>query len=555
MVANNLLEIYTLMFGWKTYGVIWSILTETGLALIPFIALLISIFKMAWEESDSKELVLNLEVSIGGMLLVLMFCVIPFPGADFSLKTVQYSLNVSDCNYSGVTEGVGGNTDSAYDQVFDTIAGTSAQALEVNKPIGWMAVEYISSAITHTVIKSIGCSNDYNYFLSKLAQVEFTKKLDQRISDFTDNCFRPAKKKFDEINGPQPADTTLVQQADWIGSNVFLSEPDKYYHDESLYMSAGGFSSFNNIGFQKDGRESESGLTITTHPYCHELWEGQVLKNGTVTALTRPDHSLRDAILTELGYRAPKHSSLAAVKFTYVKVQNEDIADDWLDWASEIYVDPAASTSDKLDLLIKITTLARDQLNNSETEITAGNEKLDLKEDQSGTKEFFAALTSGAAMIFNWREVLAHQQKMQLMKVGGPMILAMIQMILIIAAPIVLLIQQYKFKTFVQIAIAYFAFEFVNAMWAIAFWFDSKITAVYAAAGKGLVAQMNQVLVYGIAMSMTIVLPMIWIGIMSFAGSSMIRGMGAGGVGGGAAAGGRVGSIKLPRSKNKGKKK
>lgn len=41
MVANTLLEIYTLMFGWNMYEAIWDVLVGSGLALVPFIVAII----------------------------------------------------------------------------------------------------------------------------------------------------------------------------------------------------------------------------------------------------------------------------------------------------------------------------------------------------------------------------------------------------------------------------------------------------------------------------------------------------------------------------------
>ena len=87
MVANNLLEIYTLLFGWNMYEAIWDVLVGSGLALIPFIAAVITNFRDNYEDSDAESTIKGLEIKVVSMILVLMLCVIPYKGWEIDLAT------------------------------------------------------------------------------------------------------------------------------------------------------------------------------------------------------------------------------------------------------------------------------------------------------------------------------------------------------------------------------------------------------------------------------------------------------------------------------------
>ena len=125
----------------------------------------------------------------------------------------------------------------------------------------------------------------------------------------------------------------------------------------------------------------------------------------------------------------------------------------------------------------------------------------------------------------------------QMFKVAGPMLLVMFQMIVVIAAPFVMIFGSYGFSSFFALAVTWFSLEFINAIWAAAYWFDNRILQIYATNAGWFDEMTNSLLIRIVSMSSIFILPMIWLSIMAMAGSSMLRGMGGGGVGGGMAAG------------------
>ena len=100
---------------------------------------------------------------------------------------------------------------------------------------------------------------------------------------------------------------------------------------------------------------------------------------------------------------------------------------------------------------------------------------------------------------------------------------------------------RYKIESFVAIALTYFAFEFINAIWAAAFWFDQQVLDLYLSQAGWVDSVTNTLIVKATSAGAIILLPTVWLSIIGYAGAGMVRGMGMMGVGGGAAAGSGVG--------------
>ena len=109
---------------------------------------------------------------------------------------------------------------------------------------------------------------------------------------------------------------------------------------------------------------------------------------------------------------------------------------------------------------------------------------------------------------------------------------------------------RYQLSTFITIALAYFAFEFINAIWAAAYWFDNRILDLYTSQAGFVDSVMNGAIIATISSMSTILLPAIWLSVIAYSGAGMVRSMGMGGVGGGAAYG--AGALRSSRRLVKG---
>lgn len=203
-------------------------------------------------------------------------------------------------------------------------------------------------------------------------------------------------------------------------------------------------------------------------------------------------------------------------------------------WGSQVVTVGVASDTVKEDLIIKAILQADSANLNSQTDVDLSN---NFDVNKSWYKAVADAAFATAGVFTSIDEFLQTHTMRQMIKVAGPMILALIQMVVIMAAPFVLILGNYKLSAFVSIALAYFTFEFINAIWAATFWFDNRILDIYLSQAGFFDAVTNTFLVAAVSAGSTILLPTIWISIMVYAGAGMVRGMGMGGVGGGTASG------------------
>lgn len=505
MLANSLLEIYTLLFGWNMYGAIWDVLVGSGLALIPLIVAVVTSFRDNYESAEAESIIKGLEIKVVSMILVLMLCVIPYKGFEVDLATVKYDLETPDCNPPANTEGQGDNTSTAYDDSFSDMGG-----IEVYKPVAWSFVEFLSSAITHTTIKSMTCVNNYEFMLMRIGQITIQDaELRQRVRDFHEVCYKKALERF-EINPISlPANVSAVEDVDWIGSRALLNAVDEYYQHPEAYMR-----NMDRYGFNRQAtiRNSDAAYESGAHPYCNEVWLGEQGPGVVNEGLGLRQLILNDIPADEAG----------------------DILDDWMDWGSQVVTVGVADDRTKEDMIIKMILEADSANLSSQTDVDLSN---NFDTDKSWYKEAADVMFSGAGLFTSIDEFLQSHTMRQMVKVAGPMILALIQMVVVMAAPFVLLFGQYRIGAFVSIALVYFSFEFINAIWAAAFWFDNRVLDIYMSQAGWFDIATNSFLVSAVSAASIILLPSIWLSIMAYAGAGMVRGMAMGGVGGGAASG------------------
>jgi len=511
MVANTILEIYTQIFAWNMYGVIWDILTGSGLALVPFIAALLHNFLDNYRDGEAASTLKDLELKGVGMILVLMLCVIPYPGQPVTLATLKYDLATPDCYPTANTTGAGDATGTGYDTSFAAGSG-----MTVYKPVAWFFVEFLSSAITHTTIKSMSCANNYSFMLMRIGQIKITDDaLRERLTDFNAVCYKKALERFEINPTPLPLGIAPVEDIDWLGSRVLLNTVDEYYRHESAYV--GNMEQF---GFtrQTTFRDSDNATNSGANPYCYEVWSGEA---GAGVAV--PAKGLRQLLLE------------------YIPDDAEgSILDAWMLWGSEVLTIGTADNATKEDLILKMVLESNAANLGAKTEVDLTNNFDATESPAAGALD---SIFAGMGWMNSAEEALKAETIAQVMKTAGPMVLAMIQMIVVMAAPFVLVLGRYQLSAFIALALAYFAFEFINAIWAAVFWFDNRIIDIYYSEAGFIDTLVNGPLIKTISTGATIILPSIWLTVLAFSGAGMVRAMGGGGVGSGSAPGGAGSSI------------
>ena len=505
MVANTILELYTQIFAWNMYGVIWNMLTGSGLALIPFIAALMNNFIENYKDGEAASTIKDLEMKGVGMILVLMLCVIPYPGQPVTLASLKYDLATPDCNPTANVAGAGNTTGTGYDTSFGSGSG-----MNVYKPVAWFFVEFLSSAITNTTIKSMSCTNNYAFMLMRIGQIKIDDAvLRERLEDFNSVCYLKALNRFEENPAVIPAGVNAVDDIDWYGSRILLAYADEYYQHPEAYVA-----DMEKHGFTRQPvfRKSDEANTDGAHPYCDEIWSGE---KGAGIATPAP--GLRELLLLALPDDA-----------------EGDILDAWMAWGSEVITIGTATDDVKEDLILKMVLEANASNLSQKTNVDISNNFDASDSAWGGAGDLFL---NGLGWANSAEEALKMETVAMVMKTAGPMVLAMIQMIIIMAAPFVCVLGRYQLSAFISLALAYFAFEFINAIWAAVFWFDNRILDIYASEAGKIDTLVSGPIIKTVSTGATLILPSIWLTVLAFAGAGMVRNMGGGGVGGGSAGG------------------
>jgi len=496
MVANNFIEVYTLLFAWQVYEGIWDILAGSGLALIPFVAAILSSAKEGYERGDSKLAIAKMEISVLSMLLVLIFCVIPYGGGfTSSLSTVTYTLDSPDCAVRAMPSvsktGTGDALDPNYDSTFSDMSTTV-----VRRSILWSLMQQVSSAITHATIRSMGCVNNYSFMLARISSVKITDPvLRSRIKDFHGTCYKKAIERFNINPIVIPPGTSETNNIDWIGSGILLQNLNEYYRHPDAYMEY-----MDGYGFTRSNRPTDLSMETGAHPYCYEVWSGENFGGGNA-------EGLRDLILEDI----PVDDA-------------GDILGDWIAWGSEVMSVGVLSTAEQEDLIIKMI-LESDNYDSMNNLILANQ-----LEEQSALGMVADVATGALTFFASINELFKAEVMKNMIKVAGPIVIALIQMLIIFTSPIVMVLNQYSLQAFTSLVLTYFTLEFVNAIWSAAFWFEQRILDLYISqSGFGEILT-NGFIVSLVSITALFLLPVVWIGIMGRAGASMIRGIGSGGL-------------------------
>ena len=495
MVANNFVEVYTLLFAWDMYTGIWDILAGSGLALIPFVAAIFSSAQNGYRRGEAQSAIADLELSIISMVVILVMCVIPYNGFGASLSSIKYSLDTPDCQVRALpaseTEGTGDSVAPLYDSTFSDMSTTT-----VSRPILWSLVQKLSTAVTHATISSMGCVNNYSFMLSRISSVEIQdSELRERVENFHSFCYKTAISRWNENPLPIPSDVSEVDNIDWIGSRLLLMNLDEYYRHSQSWLVG-----MDRYGFTRSTRASDLSTEEGANPYCYEIWLGESIGGGDAKGL-------RELILEAI----PVDDA-------------GDVLADWMDWGYQVMSLGTMVNQEKEDIIIKLI-LQGDRME-SMNNLTIENEMEEAHWYDAISDIFFGATTFFTSL----NELFRAEIMKNMVKIAGPIVIALLQMLIIFTSPIVMVLGKYSFQSFASIAITYFTLEFINAVWAAAFWFEQRLLDLYWSQSSVDEIVANGFIVSMVSISALFIMPMVWMGIMGHAGASMVRGLGGAGV-------------------------
>lgn len=236
-------ELYTTLIGWQMYDSMWNLLTQTGLAFLPFIGVIIRNIVQPYESQETKSAagtsLRRMEVEVIVMLLLIFFGVSP-----------ALTLDASMVSFTPICQTEGrqntyhpGDTGTTYDKAFSLPTG------DIRVPLWWYAVLSVSSGATASANTMVACVPDYRKMVTQVDMTQISSPaLKQELQQFEQDCFLPARTLFlkdaqtDSTNNPTIQNDVSKFGSDdteWQGSHAFQ---DTYYKNLKSSQPIPGFS-------------------------------------------------------------------------------------------------------------------------------------------------------------------------------------------------------------------------------------------------------------------------------------------------------------------------
>ena len=422
MTANSFIELYLTVFGWILYDGIWSILTDTGIAYLPFFGILARNFVEPYTSQNEREAstvsVKRMEVDIAIALTVIVLAAQPV-----FFVSIPESRYTPTCSNGGAVSG--GATGTTYDSAFSAASIGGQTALV---PIWWTMVLRLSAGVTEAALVSIPCDFDlrqlkYELNLSYIEDPETLRQLDL----FEVNCWRPSRADFASSHDVLPPGTD-VNDINWIGSEYFQEAGyyDRYQAGESIPGFPFQATKTGNTAIGRDSAYYNTDLPKPQwgYPLCSEWWSDS--QNG-----------LRTKVLAEI---EPTVLNDITQAMTAQGLTQREV-DDY---------------SARLLLEIK------------ESSVQVGPDS-----SSAGFLKNPAGQTAGAIGLK--LEKITLFPKIILLKQASPIVQSLLLMIVYVTLPFILVFSSYSIGTTISVSIIIFAIKFLTVFWEIARWLDTNL--------------------------------------------------------------------------------
>ncbi|MDN3525298.1 conjugal transfer protein TraG N-terminal domain-containing protein [Halomonas sabkhae] len=472
--VTDYMEMPLLMMAWVINNGIWDALLGTGLAIIPFIALILSEWFKARQEGDDEGnkglLTINrIEAKMYAMILIAAFTCMPVMNLNFNpVATEEIERNGTSCSVAAIGEGEWGEGS------LNMLDGQSAQI-----PLWWAFVHAVSKGMTNVAISKIPCAPDLQAIATEVDLEEIEDKgLAQQLEEFNSVCFSKATAKYISDHGqiaPKDGHDTA-----WAGSRHFR-ETSGYY--DSLYAERpiDGFP----FDPDRDMSRSNTGPGQPGYPTCKEWWENS--ENGLYTRL-QGEISGMDRFLTALNQGTI----------------NKDVATE--------------------AMVRRLINPKEGVANGNQGGVTTGqlhgiDDNGDLLE---GAGDLASNVAGAAGGIFG---VIFGKVGMDMVKQAMPMVQYTMLMAVVICLPFVLTISSYSFKAAGMATFGLFALFFLTFWFELARWMNANlIDLLYASEGaklgflSGVTSIYDKNLLTFVNWAMYFILPSIWVMALGWSG-------------------------------------
>jgi hypothetical protein len=482
MSVDSYLELFTLLFGWAFYGVLWDVLVSTGIVYLPFLGILIDNWRDPAEGGEFGTVtglsLRRMEIELFMALLVVVLAGQPALLTPLNAGTLTYEPQptLADPTPAGATV-------AAPQSTYGT-TGFAGSPATVNIPVWWYAVLAMTSGFNHAVVEGLPGASDLRTYeqQARLATIA-DPRLRQEVSDFFSECYVPARSKY---QAERPATATVAgilatygeDDPDWMGSHVYRDTAGLYDTLRPTRQIPGW--AYNPA---RDTEYDPASPPTWGKPTCKEWWEDDAT-------------GLRKTLIDEADATSAGFSGLV------------------------VAVAPALANEEQLD------AVARTVLNNapaswSNNDLLRGNAANtgivgEAERIAKGGLAVGGTLIASSLFSVTITAILA----------GLPMVQALLLLGIYALLPMVVVLSRYSLAMMVVGAMAIFTVKFWSVLWYLAMWIDQNLIAsMYPDANVFLQIFANpgehdakRMLLNMITTSLYLGLPLLWSGMMAWAG-------------------------------------
>ncbi|MCY4563879.1 MAG: conjugal transfer protein TraG N-terminal domain-containing protein, partial [Gammaproteobacteria bacterium] len=232
MAVDSYLELFTTLYGWTFYNIVWEVLSVTGIVFLPFLGILIDHWREPAEGGEfgtAPALSLRrMEIQLFIALLVVVLAGQPAALTPLDAGMLRYTPPPTLLQPAPPTA-----TPSAPQSTFGT-TGFAGSPGSVHLPVWWYGVLAMTSGINHAVVEGLPSAFDLRTYeqQARLATIA-DPTLRSEASDFFSQCYVPARSRYQHARPATPAVGALLatygaQDPDWMGSHVYR-ETAGYY--------------------------------------------------------------------------------------------------------------------------------------------------------------------------------------------------------------------------------------------------------------------------------------------------------------------------------------
>ncbi|MEJ5209416.1 conjugal transfer protein TraG N-terminal domain-containing protein [Denitratimonas sp. CY0512] len=474
-------ELYTTIVGWTLYGLVWELLTLTGIAWIPF---LIAIYQNTREPMEAQESRDATQVSIrrmfwslGVMVLVVAFCVVPTTGINVSTVTFTCPPTLGNPSAACVSGVSYGSTGTGYDAApMPGMAGGAAGST-IKLPIFWAGLSSISGGFINAMVSGLPQRAGLRELQSVAAAANIIDpNLSSQVQRFTRECYIPAMNKMEGwkagVGTSNHQGVMQMLEGNAIGSNRSMD----YIGNSLLRSTVGLYVPCPNPDFCGNTLKASApvpGYEGDGRPNCDEWWND--LRNG------KPDlhHGLvEEAARNMSGGTKSKGEVLAGIQGAVMGAAQ---------WAG-FNIDMSGGIDEDMLVHMAAGNLVHTASSRADRAISAG-----LTAADHAFKWINPLNPGGLSSLINMENVrsvgqtygLASEKfslsiKMPLIMKAAPLVQSILIMVIIALVPIVMVIGRYSLSTLMVCGIGYFTVRFWTVLWAIAAWADELLFALFA---------------------------------------------------------------------------